>query len=162
MYSHEHTLTTPVTCCHPCLNHSWTVIPHIGNPSHEHTLTTPVTCCHPCLNHSWTVIPHIGNPSILNSVYIKDNHATELGQTSGCSLSESAKSSPSRHGTGDESSHPSPATSPAPKLSPGGAPASASSRPSSLATSALTPNRSAVHAWLTCTRCTVKLGVDTS
>ncbi|KAL0047835.1 hypothetical protein WJX82_001140 [Trebouxia sp. C0006] len=61
------------------------------------------------------------------------------------SLSESAKSSPGRHGTGDESSHPSPATSPAPKLSPGGAPASASSRPSSLATSALTPNRLATR-----------------
>lgn len=61
------------------------------------------------------------------------------------SLSASAKSSPSRHGTGDESSHPSPATSPAPNLSPGGAPASASSGPSSLATAALTPKRLATR-----------------
>ncbi|DBA75671.1 TPA: FGFR1 oncoprotein partner [Trebouxia sp. C0005] len=61
------------------------------------------------------------------------------------SLSASAKSSPSRHGTGDESTHPSPATSPAPKLSPSGVPASAPSGPSSLAPSALTPKRLATR-----------------
>ncbi len=98
-----------------------------------------------------SVLNHTSNPNTLSPAYIKGTHATELGQTCGCSLSASAKSSPSRHGTGDESSHPSPATSPAPNLSPGGAPASASSGPSSQVTAALTPNRSAVHAWLTCT-----------
>ncbi|DBA93965.1 hypothetical protein WJX77_012118 [Trebouxia sp. C0004] len=61
------------------------------------------------------------------------------------SLSASARSSPSRHGTGDESSHPSPPTSHALHLSPDGGPAYASSGPSSLAASALTPNRLATR-----------------